>query len=95
MRSCEAIEVADMTDRAQLHHLVDALPDDALGTIERLLAGLFAPAVTDQAGAAPMEDRPAGAAEERLHGFFRRFEGRSLADELIAERREEARRESS
>ena len=31
--------------------------------------------------------------ERRLHSFFQRFEGRSLADELIAERREEARRE--
>ena len=84
-----------MTDRAQIHHLVDALPDDALDTVERLLAGLFAPTVADQAALAPTEGRPAGAAEVRLHNFFRRFEGRSLADELIAERREEARRESS
>lgn len=38
---------------------------------------------------------PADAAEQRLHSFFRQFEGRSLADELIAERREEARGESS
>ncbi len=34
------------------------------------------------------------AIERRLHEYFRRFEGRSLAGELIAERREEARRES-
>ena len=34
------------------------------------------------------------AIERRLHEYFRRFEGRSLADELIAERREEYRRES-
>lgn len=31
--------------------------------------------------------------ERRLHAYFRRFAGRSLADELIAERREEVRRE--
>ena len=92
MRLCEAIEVANVTDRAQLHRLVDALPDDALDTVERALAELFAPTVADQAALAPTESR---AAEERLHSFFRRFEGRSLADELIAERREEARRESS
>ncbi len=34
------------------------------------------------------------AIERRLQERFRRFEGRSLAKELIAERREEARRES-
>lgn len=100
-----------MTARAQIHHLVDALPDDALDTVERMLAELLVPTVsddrpgyitiTDQAVAAlaPTEGRPSigpvEAAEERLHGFFRRFEGRSLADELIAERREEGRRESS
>lgn len=33
------------------------------------------------------------AVERRLHARFRKFEGRSLAEELIAERREEARRE--
>ena len=33
------------------------------------------------------------AVERRLHAYFRKFEGRSLAAELIAERREEARRE--
>ena len=33
------------------------------------------------------------AVERRLHDHFRKFEGRSLAEELIAERREEARRE--
>ncbi len=35
----------------------------------------------------------AAAVERRLHKYFRKFEGRSLADELIAERREEAARE--
>ncbi|MCY4451966.1 MAG: AbrB/MazE/SpoVT family DNA-binding domain-containing protein [Immundisolibacterales bacterium] len=35
------------------------------------------------------------AVERRLHAHFRKFEGRSLAEELIAERREEARREGS
>ena len=35
----------------------------------------------------------AEAVERRLHGLFRRFEGRRLADELIAARRAEARRE--
>ncbi len=34
------------------------------------------------------------AIERRLQEHFRKFEGRSLANELIAERREEARRES-
>ena len=33
------------------------------------------------------------AVERRLHDWFRRFEGRSLSEELIAERREETRRE--
>ena len=33
------------------------------------------------------------AVERRLHARFRQFEGRSLAEELIAERREEARKE--
>lgn len=32
------------------------------------------------------------AVERRLHAHFRKFEGRSLTGELIAERREEARR---
>ena len=35
------------------------------------------------------------AVERRLHAHFRKFEGRSLAEELIAERREEARREDA
>ncbi len=35
------------------------------------------------------------AVERRLHAYFRKFEGRSLAEELIAERREEARREGA
>ena len=35
----------------------------------------------------------AAAVERRLHEYFRKFEGRSLADELMAERREEAARE--
>ncbi len=35
----------------------------------------------------------AQAVERRLHAYFQKFEGRSLADELIAERRKEARRE--
>ena len=90
----------NVTARAQIHRLVDALPDDALDTVEHMLAE-FAPTITDQRAVTakvPTEGRtpvaPADAAEERLHGFFRRFEGRSLADELIAERREEARRES-
>ena len=34
----------------------------------------------------------AGAGEHRLPAVFQRFEGRSLAGELIAERREEMRR---
>ena len=35
------------------------------------------------------------AVERRLHDHFRKFEGRSLAEELIAERREEVRREGT
>ena len=35
------------------------------------------------------------AVERRLHAWFRKFEGRSLAEERIAERREEARREAA
>ena len=90
-----------MTARAQIHRLVDALPDDALEAAERMLAEFSAP-ITDQTAVALAKARtesrapfaPPRAAEQRLHSFFRRFEGRSLADELIAERREEARRES-
>ena len=93
----------DVTARAQIHRLVDALPDDALEAAERMLAEFSAPTIHDRTAVAPAkartEDRapvaPPRAAEQRLHSFFRRFEGRSLADELIAERREEARRESS
>ena len=33
--------------------------------------------------------------ERRLRAYFGKFRGRSLADELIAERREEARRQAS
>ena len=33
------------------------------------------------------------AVERRLHARFRKFEGRSLSEELIAERREESRKE--
>ena len=91
--------MANVTDRAQIHRLIDALPDDALDTVERILAELFAPTVTDRTAVAlaraPTDGRLARVAEDRLHNFFRRFEGRSLADELIAERREEARRKSS
>ena len=32
--------------------------------------------------------------EQRLRAYFKKFKGRGLADELIAERREEARREA-
>ena len=78
-----------MTARAQIHRLVDALPDDALDSVERVLVEFSAPTE----GRPSL--RPTDAAEERLHSFFRRFEGRSLADELIAERREEARRDAS
>ena len=35
------------------------------------------------------------AVERRLHDHFRKFEGRSLAEELIAERRDEVRREGT
>ena len=94
--------VMNLTARERIHRLVDALPDDALDTVERVLAG-FSESITHQAalglGKAPPGGRavvaPADAAEQRLHSFFRQFEGRSLADELIAERREEARGESS
>ena len=92
-----------MAAREQIHRLVDALPDDALNTAEHMLAGLSASSITHPAALALAKMRtdgrpvvaPADAAEERLHSFFRQFEGRSLADELIAERREEARGDSS
>ena len=36
----------------------------------------------------------ADSAEQWLHTYFEKFKGRSLADELITERRDDARRES-
>ena len=103
MRRCEEIEVMNLTAREQIHRLVDALPDDALDTVKRVLAGLSESTIAHQTalalGETPAGGRavaaPARMAEQRLHSFFRQFEGRSLADELIAERREEARGESS
>ena len=92
-----------MTAREQIHRLVDALPDNALDTVRRVLAGLSESTIAHQTALA-LGETPAGGcavaaradmAEQRLHSFFRQFEGRSLADELIAERREEARGESS
>ena len=99
----EEIEVTNLTAREQVHRLVDVLPEDALDTAGRVLAGLSEPTTVHQAVAVLGEtpaggragDAPADAAEQRLHSFFRPFEGRSLADELIAERREEALGESS
>ena len=43
MRRCEEIEVMNLTAREQIHRLVDALPDDALDTVKRVLAGLSEP----------------------------------------------------
>ena len=95
--------VMNLTARERIHRLVDALPDDALDAVERVLAGFSESTITHQAalelGEAPPGGRavvaPADAAEQCLHSFFRQFEGRSLANELIAERREEARGKSS
>ena len=91
-----------MAAREQVHRLVDALHEDALNAAERVLSELpssSTPPARLAAGEKRAGDRPAvasaDAAEKRLRSFFRRFEGRSLANELIAERREEARRESS
>ena len=93
----------NLTAREQIHRLVDALPDDVLDTVKRVLAGLSEPTIAHQTTLA-LGETPAGGragaarahmAEQRLHSFFRQFEGRSLADELIADRREEARGESS
>ncbi len=44
--------------------------------------------------ASPEVEAEAESAERWLHAYFQKFSGRSLADELIAERRDEARRES-
>ena len=92
-----------MAVREQVHRLVDALREDALDAAERALSELCSSSTPRHAqlsvGETRTDNRPAAAsaaaAEERLRSFFRRFEGRSLADELIAERREEARREFS
>ena len=83
--------------------MVDELPDDVLAAVERMLAGLHEIVAREGSGWAPGKmptgDRavvaPTDAAEKRLQSFFRRFEGRSLADELVAERRQEARGEPS
>ena len=92
-----------MAAREQVHRLVDELRQDALDAAERALSDLRSSSTPRYArlsvGETRTDCRPAvasaDAAEKRLRTFFRRFEGRSLADELIAERREEARRESS
>ena len=42
--------------------------------------------------ASPEVEAEAESAERWLHAYFQKFSGRSLADELIAERRDEARR---
>ena len=51
-----------MTARAQLHRLVDTLPDDALDTAGRMLAGLstlpLADPVTSALARAPLDDEP-------------------------------------
>ena len=51
-----------MAARAQLHRLVDALPEDALDSAERMLAGLSAPPLADPVAyalaGAPMDDEP-------------------------------------
>ena len=44
--------------------------------------------------ASPEFEAEAESAERWLHAYFQKFSGRSLAGELIAERRDEARRES-
>ena len=49
-----------MTARDQIHRLVDALPDDALDTAGRMLAGLSAPLLPEPVASAlakaPMDD---------------------------------------
>ena len=78
-----------LTAREQIHRLVDALPDDALDAVERVLAGLSDPTIAHQTalalGETPAGGRagaaPARMAEKRLHSFFRQFEGRNLANE--------------
>ena len=63
-----------MTARAQLHRLVDTLPDDALDTAGRMLAGLSAPPLADPVASAlakaPLDDEPvtAGYAEAIAEG---------------------------
>ena len=56
------MEKANMTARAQLHHLLDTLPDDALDTAGRMLAELSEPPladpVTSALAKAPLDDEP-------------------------------------
>ena len=51
-----------MTARAQLHRLVDTLPDDALDDAGRMLAGLSTGPIDDPVAAAlaraPLDDEP-------------------------------------
>ena len=51
-----------MTARAQLHQLVDTLPDDALDAAGRMLAGLSTPPLADPITSAlanaPLDDEP-------------------------------------
>ena len=53
---------SDMTARAQLHRLVDALPEDALHSAGHMLAALSASPLADSVTAAlakaPMDDEP-------------------------------------
>ena len=56
-----------MTARAQLHRLVDTLPEDALDSAGRMLAGLSASPLADPLAAAlakaPMDDEPVTATD--------------------------------
>ncbi len=66
------------------------------GWVEDFTAGLRRSPGADAVALVASDQTEANAesAERWLHAYFQKFSGRSLAEELIAERRDEGRRES-
>ena len=83
---------ANLTARAQVHRLVDTLPDDALDTAKRVLAGLSAPPLADPITSAlanaPLDDEPVtpGEAEAIAEGESDVEDGRVVSAAQLRDR---------